>query len=137
MAAADAFFAMTEPRPHRAAFTAEEAAEKLGHQAGAGRHDPEFVAAVLAAADQPARRMPRPSGLTDREAEVIGLVARGLQTKQVARGLDISVKTVDSHIQNAYRKIGVSTRAAATLFAMENGLVPSGELPIPSSSGAS
>ena len=58
------------------------------------------------------------------------MLARGLQTKQVARALGISVKTADSHIQNAYRKIGVSTRAAATLFAMEHGLVASGELPI-------
>jgi DNA-binding CsgD family transcriptional regulator len=58
------------------------------------------------------------------------MLARGLQTKQVARGLGISVKTADSHIQHAYRKIGVSTRAAATLFAMEHGLVASGEFPI-------
>ena len=40
------------------------------------------------------------------------------------------VNTVDHHIQNAYRTIGVSTRAAATLFAMEHGLVAWGELPI-------
>jgi DNA-binding CsgD family transcriptional regulator len=58
------------------------------------------------------------------------MVARGLQTKQVARALGISVKTADSHIQHAYRKVGVSTRAAAALFAMENGLIASGELPI-------
>jgi DNA-binding NarL/FixJ family response regulator len=74
--------------------------------------------------------MERPAGLTEREAEVIGLLARGLQTKQVARALDISPKTADRHIQNAYRKVGVSTRAAATLFAAEHGLVPWGELPI-------
>ena len=40
------------------------------------------------------------------------------------------MKTADRHIQNAYRKMGVSTRAAATLFAMEHGLVAWGELPI-------
>jgi len=57
-------------------------------------------------------------------------LARGLQTKQMATALGISAKTADTHIQNSYRKIGVSTRAAATLFAMETGLVPSGELPI-------
>jgi DNA-binding NarL/FixJ family response regulator len=61
---------------------------------------------------------------------VIGLLARGLQTKQVARALGISVKTADRHIQNAYAKIGVSTRAAAALFAMEHGLAAWGELPI-------
>ncbi|HVD56078.1 MAG TPA: LuxR C-terminal-related transcriptional regulator, partial [Thermoleophilaceae bacterium] len=52
------------------------------------------------------------------------------QTKQVARALGISVKTADRHIQNAYAKIGVSTRAAAALFAMEHGLATWGELPI-------
>ncbi len=62
--------------------------------------------------------------------EVIGLLARGLQTKQVARALGISIKTADRHIQNAYRKIGVSTRAGAAMFAMEHGLVPWGGLPI-------
>jgi DNA-binding CsgD family transcriptional regulator len=58
------------------------------------------------------------AGLTAREAEVIGLLGRGLQTKQIARALGISDKTADRHIQNAYAKMGVSTRAAATLFAM-------------------
>jgi DNA-binding NarL/FixJ family response regulator len=72
----------------------------------------------------------RPAGLTEREAQVLGLIARGLQTKQVARALGISVKTADRHVQNAYAKIGVSTRAAATVFAMQHGLTAWGELPI-------
>ena len=76
------------------------------------------------------RRIERPAGLTEREAEVVGLIARGLQTKQIARILGISAKTADHHVQNAYGKIGVSTRAAATLFAMEHGLVVPGELPM-------
>jgi DNA-binding CsgD family transcriptional regulator len=71
-----------------------------------------------------------PAGLTEREAEVLALLARGLQTKQVARRLGISVKTADHHVQNAYAKIGVSTRAAAALFAMQHGLTAWGELPI-------
>jgi DNA-binding NarL/FixJ family response regulator len=65
----------------------------------------------------------RPAGLTEREVEVVGLLARGMQTKQVARSLGISAKTADRHIQNAYRKMGVSSRAAATLFATEHGLI--------------
>ena len=56
----------------------------------------------------------------------MGLLVRGLQTKQVAHALGIAVKTADTHVQHAYRKIGVSTRAAATLFAMQHGLVASG-----------
>jgi HD-GYP domain-containing protein (c-di-GMP phosphodiesterase class II) len=130
LAAADAYHAMTEPRPHRAAFAPEQAADSLGREAGAGRLDPDAVAAVLEVAGQPVPRIERPAGLTEREAEVVGLLARGLQTKQVARRLGISVKTADHHIQNAYAKMGVSTRAAAALFAMQHGLTAWGELPI-------
>jgi HD-GYP domain-containing protein (c-di-GMP phosphodiesterase class II) len=130
LAAADAYHAMTEPRPHRIALPAAQAAKTLSDEARGGRLDPDAVAAVLHAAGQPVGRVQRPAGLTDREAQVIGLVARGLQTKQVARALGISAKTADTHLQSAYRKIGVSTRAAATLFAMRHGLVSSGELPI-------
>ena len=88
------------------------------------------MAAVIESAGQPAQRIERPAGLTEREVEVVALLARGLQTKQVARALGISIKTADRHVQNAYRKIGVSTRAAATLYAMEHGLVSWGEFPI-------
>jgi HD-GYP domain-containing protein (c-di-GMP phosphodiesterase class II) len=130
LATADAYHAMTQPRPHRAALAPGQAAETLGREAGAGRLDPDAVAAVLEVAGQRAPRIERPAGLTEREAEVIALLARGLQTKQVARRLGISVKTADHHIQNAYAKIGVSTRAAATLFAMQHGLTGWGELPI-------
>jgi HD-GYP domain-containing protein (c-di-GMP phosphodiesterase class II) len=130
LAAADAYHAMTEPRPHRPPLAADEAADTLAAEAGAGRLDGDAVAAVLHAAGQPAPRIERPAGLTEREAEVVGLLARGLQTKQVARALGISVKTADRHVQNAYAKIGVSTRAAAALFAMEHGLATWGELPI-------
>jgi len=119
----DGFVAMTEPRAHRARLEPEEAAKNLVAEADEERHDPEMVAAVLEAVGLLPPPIRRPAGLTDREAEVIGLVARGLQTKQVARTLDVSAKTVDNQLQSAYRKIGVSTRAAATLFAMEHGLV--------------
>jgi HD-GYP domain-containing protein (c-di-GMP phosphodiesterase class II) len=130
LAAADAYHAMTEPRPHRGPLPPERAAQTLAEEASAGRLDPDAVTAVIAAAGHAPPRLERPVGLTAREAEVIALLARGLQTKQVARALGISVKTADHHIQNAYRKIGVSTRAAATLFAMEHGLVAWGELPM-------
>ncbi len=124
IAAADSFRAMTESRPHRGGVAPEEAARRLVEDSRAGRLDADIVSAVCAAAGQPGPRVERPAGLTEREAEVIGLLGRGLQTKQVARRLDISVKTADRHIQNAYRKMGVSTRAGATLFAVEYGLIP-------------
>jgi HD-GYP domain-containing protein (c-di-GMP phosphodiesterase class II) len=130
LAAADAYHAMIEPRPHRERLAPERAAEILGEEARAGRLDADAVTAVVESAGQRAPRLERRAGLTEREAEVVALLARGLQTKQVARALGISVKTADRHIQNAYRKIGVSSRAAATLFAMEHGLVAWGEFPI-------
>jgi len=130
LAAADAFHAMTEPRPHRAPHPPERAAELVAEEVRVGRLDRDAVAAVLEVAGERSRRLKCPSGLTEREVEVVGWLARGLQTKQVARQLGISPKTADRHIQNAYRKIGVSSRAAATVFAMENGLVAWGELPI-------
>lgn len=123
VATVDAFSAMTEPRAHRPRFGPEEAAQILTGEADQGFHDPEMVAAILEVVGLPLPPIRRPAGLTEREAEVLGLIARGLQTKQVARSLDISAKTADHHLQSAYRKIGVSTRAAATLFAMEHGLV--------------
>jgi HD-GYP domain-containing protein (c-di-GMP phosphodiesterase class II) len=133
LAAADAYHAMTEPRPHRTPHSPESAARLLAEEVSAGRLDPQAVTAVLDVAGQQAPRLERPAGLTEREVEVVALLARGLQTKQVARELGISVKTADRHIQNSYRKIGVSSRAAATVFAMEHGLVAWGELPIPAS----
>jgi HD-GYP domain-containing protein (c-di-GMP phosphodiesterase class II) len=130
LAAADAYHAMTEPRPHRGPMPPSAAAEALGREADTGRLDADAVSAVLVAAGQRVPRFARPAGLTEREAEVVGLLARGLQTKQIARALGISAKTADRHVQNAYGKIGVSTRAAAALFAMQHGLTDWGELPI-------
>jgi DNA-binding CsgD family transcriptional regulator len=130
LAAADAYHAMTEPRPHREPLSRERAAKILAEEASSGRLDANAVAAVVEAAGQRAPRIERPAGLTERETEVVAMLARGLQTKQVARALGISAKTADHHVQNAYGKIGVSTRAAATLFAMEHGLLAWGELPI-------
>ena len=69
------------------------------------------------------KRAVRPGGLTGREAEVLRLAARGLTTKAIADELFISPKTAGHHIQHVYSKIGVSTRAAAALWAMQNAIV--------------
>jgi HD-GYP domain-containing protein (c-di-GMP phosphodiesterase class II) len=137
LAAADVYHAMTEARPHRGPFTSVQAAAALADEARSGRLDPDAVGAVLDAAGQQVPRLERPAGLTEREAEVIALLAHGLQTKQIARQLGISPKTADRHIQNAYGKIGVSTRAAAALFAMQHGLGTWGELPMAERTGPS
>jgi HD-GYP domain-containing protein (c-di-GMP phosphodiesterase class II) len=123
LAAVDAYRAKTEPRSYREAFDSRTAADRLVEKAKDGRLDPDMVASVIEAAGLEAPHIERPAGLTEREAEVVALLARGMQTKQIARSLDISAKTADRHIQNAYRKMGVSSRAAATLFAVEHGLI--------------
>jgi HD-GYP domain-containing protein (c-di-GMP phosphodiesterase class II) len=124
LAVADAYCAMTQPRPHRPAMAPQQAAATLASEASEGRLDPDAVKAVVEAAGQRAPKMTRPAGLSERETEVVRLLARGLRTKQVAARLGISTKTADRHVQNAYAKIGVSTRAGATLFAMQHGLLP-------------
>jgi DNA-binding CsgD family transcriptional regulator len=63
-----------------------------------------------------------PAGLTKREVEVLGLLADGYLTKQVARALGISRYTVTDHIRHIYAKTGVSTRAGAAGFAIRHGL---------------
>ncbi|HET7387428.1 MAG TPA: HD domain-containing phosphohydrolase [Nocardioidaceae bacterium] len=125
LAAADTFRTRTEQRPHRAAASADDAAAHVVAEAEAGRLDRRAVDAVLAAAGRHARRTssPLPAGLTPREAEVLALIARGATNRQVASRLGISPKTVGNHVERLYAKAGVSTRAAATLFAMEHLLV--------------
>ena len=130
IAAADTMHALTEPRAYRDPLGPEDAAQVIVKKANTGLLDPTMVRAVVEASGEPPPEVEHPAGLTDREIEVVGLLARGLQTKQIARHFDVSPKTVDTHIQAAYRKIGVSTRAAATLYAMEHGLIASRDFPV-------
>jgi HD-GYP domain-containing protein (c-di-GMP phosphodiesterase class II) len=126
LAAADAYSAMTQDRPHRPAYSTGHAARMLREEIAAGRLGAAEVDAVLAAAGHRTERVraPRPSGLTEREVEVLQLLTKGLSNREVARALGISPKTVGRHIENLYAKAGVSSRAAAAVFAMENDLVP-------------
>ena len=125
LAAADAYQAMSEPRPYRSPRPPEEAASELRADVKASRLDGDAVEAVLAAAGHrvPVRRS-GPAGLTQREVEVLRLLARGLSNRQIAERLVISPKTVANHVEHVYTKIGASTRAAASLFAMQHGLLP-------------
>ena len=124
VAAADCYQAMTSDRPYRGALAPTAAAAELRAMSAAGRLDGEAVERVLAAAGhRRSARPPLPAGLTAREAEVLRLLALGLTTRQVAERLVISVKTADHHVQHIYTKIGVSTRGAAALFAIEQGIL--------------
>jgi HD-GYP domain-containing protein (c-di-GMP phosphodiesterase class II) len=128
LAAADTYRAMLEPRPHRDAHTASAGADELRAEAQAGRLDGEAVDAVLrAAGHETTVRSARPAGLTAREVEILRLLARGLLNKEIARRLHITPKTVGNHVEHIYAKIGVSSRAAAGLFATEHGLLAAGE----------
>ncbi|HLF28301.1 MAG TPA: HD domain-containing phosphohydrolase [Anaerolineae bacterium] len=125
LAAANLYRALIEPRAHRGALAPEAAAAELRREVQAGRLDGEAVSAVLEAAGHPVNRArsKQVAGLTDREIEVLRLVARSCTNKQIAQQLTLSEHTVDHHIRHIYTKIGVSTRAAATLFALQNHLV--------------
>jgi len=70
----------------------------------------------------------RPYKLTAREMEIVSAIADGQSNRQIAERLVLAAKTVDSHAQHIYAKIGVSTRAGATLFAMENDLLSTSSL---------
>jgi HD-GYP domain-containing protein (c-di-GMP phosphodiesterase class II)/DNA-binding CsgD family transcriptional regulator len=125
LAAADVYQALTEDRPYRPARDPDAAAAELRREVQAGRLDGDAVTGVLAAAGHPIRPARRElvAGLSERQVEVLRLIARGYSMKQIAGRLSISEKTVDNHIQHIYNKIGVSTRAGATLFAMEQDLL--------------
>jgi DNA-binding CsgD family transcriptional regulator len=77
---------------------------------------------VVSGVDPGPARGALPNGLTEREAEVLRLVAAGHTNKAVAASLYLSDKTVARHLSNIFTKIGVSTRAAATAFAFRHGL---------------
>jgi HD-GYP domain-containing protein (c-di-GMP phosphodiesterase class II) len=125
LAAADAFHAMTEERSYRPPLPAATAAAQLTEAVRAQRFDAEVVAALLDVAGQHrhSTRHAWPADLTDREVDVLRLVARGLSNKQVAGELVVSEHTVRHHTLHIYSKVGVSTRGAAALFAMEHGLL--------------
>jgi len=130
LGAADAYQAMREPRAHRAERTADDAAAQLRAEVDAGRLDAEAADAVLAAAGHRVRRRREgPAGLTPREVEVLRLLAQGLSNKEIAERLVISPKTAGNHIEHIYAKIDASSRATASLFAMQNGLLPEEEFP--------
>jgi HD-GYP domain-containing protein (c-di-GMP phosphodiesterase class II)/DNA-binding CsgD family transcriptional regulator len=125
LAAADAFIALTAPRPHRDALGAEEAAQVLEEEAAMGWWDGEAVGWVVATAGGGGAvpRVVNPGGLTDREVEVLTLIAAGHTNKEAATRLSLSAKTVGRHVENIYAKIGVSTRAGAAVYAMEHRLL--------------
>ena len=82
--------------------------------------DPRAARTMLAARRGPGGE----TGLTDREREVLALIAEGLPNKLIARRLEITEKTVKSHLTRIFREIGVTDRTQAALWAERHGLGP-------------
>jgi putative nucleotidyltransferase with HDIG domain len=124
LAVADMYHAMTEPRSYRDPLDPSQASGVIRDEVAAGRLDAAMATAVLTVAGHrvPVRR-PQPDGLTPREVEVLALLARGHTTSQIATRLVLAPKTVGNHIEHLYAKLGITSRAAATLYAMQHGLV--------------
>ena len=93
-------------------------------RSAAGRLDAVAVGAVVEAAGLPRRRTEWPNDLTDREVDVLRVLARGLSNREIADTLVLSPRTVQHHLASVYDKINLRTRAGAAVFAIENGLVP-------------
>jgi HD-GYP domain-containing protein (c-di-GMP phosphodiesterase class II) len=124
LGAADAYQAMREPRPHREALSANDAAIQLRAEVKSGRLDAQAVEAVLGSVGHrvPARP-PGPAGLSAREVEVLRLLARGMSNREIGEALTISPKTARNHVEHIYTKIDASSRATASLYAMQHGLL--------------
>jgi len=119
LAAADVCRALCEPRPHRAPLDLAAAARVMSGLP----LDRDAVRAVLDAAGAPRPALPAlPAGLTERELEILRLLAAGSTKRQIAADLVISQSTVHTHTVHIYAKCDVSTRAGLAMFAMRHGL---------------
>jgi DNA-binding NarL/FixJ family response regulator len=90
---------------------------------------PSITRRLIAEFTRPGRAGP-PAGyeeLTDREAEVLGLVARGLSNAEIAARLFVSIQTVKTHVARMLQKLGLRDRVQAVVLAYEHGLVRPGE----------
>jgi HD-GYP domain-containing protein (c-di-GMP phosphodiesterase class II) len=129
LAATEIYVGMTTERADRPAHSPADAAAEVRRLEAEGVIESRACRAVLVAAghgeSEPLsrKRLASPGGLSEREVDVLRLAARGLTARQIADRLFISPKTTDHHIQHIYNKIGVSTRAAAALWAIQNGVV--------------
>lgn len=124
LAAADVYVALLSARPHRPAFGVAEAVRLLRSEAEAGALERTAVEAVLAAAGQRRRVRPDwPGGLTDREVEVVRLVAIGRSNPEIGQLLGMSPRTAQKHVMHVYQKLGLESRAGLALWAMEHQLL--------------
>jgi HD-GYP domain-containing protein (c-di-GMP phosphodiesterase class II) len=124
LAAADVCVALSEERAHRAAKSRGETARILADCVAGGLLDPDAVRGVARCTGlkSPSLKRVLPDGLSEREAEVLCLVARGLSNKAIAGRLGVSPRTVQTHVMHIFDKTGMRGRAAAALYAVDRGL---------------
>src|SRR5215211_4510381 len=115
--------ALHRSRMATARLQVDEAAWTAAWTEGRAMSLEQAVEYALEPAREPAAPEPYPSGISAREAEVLRLVATGLTNAEVAEKLFLSSRTVDWHLSSIYRKLGLHSRAEATRFAAENGLL--------------
>jgi HD-GYP domain-containing protein (c-di-GMP phosphodiesterase class II) len=131
IAVADRFDELTHGLPGHPPLEPRTALERLYVDAGKAYAEDciraledELLPRVASVAGKRASRQREwPAGLTGREVEILRLLAGGLSRRDMARKLFLSEHTVRHHLEHIYNKIGVSTRVAATLFAVENDLL--------------
>lgn len=119
-----AWVALRSARPWRPAYSESEAATLLKQDAERGLFDGEICDAVIAAArGERTFTQPKSTLLTPRECDILLQISQGSSNKEVARNLAISPSTVRTHMESIFRKLGCSTRAAATLKGLTLGLI--------------
>ncbi len=128
LAAADVAAALGEDRPHRPAFDDAGVQKSLRSMVTDGLLDAKAVQAVLEARGVRAAPLKQtwPRGLTDREVEVVRLVAIGRTNKEIGSVLGMSWRTAQKHVTHVYEKVGRETRTGLALFAIEHGLLDLG-----------
>ena len=122
IAVADRFDELTHEAPGRSALELTDALTSLESDPGFDRR---IVGALRQALGERSSAPGEhwPAGLTRREVEVLRLAARGMTRAQIGTTLQITENTVRHHLEHIYDKTGTSTRVAATLFAIESGLL--------------
>lgn len=126
LAAAAQWETLRTARPDRAALTLEETRAAMRDAAATGRFDAAVVDALCGAGVRTSASASTSTShvtLSTRETEVLARIALGESNKEAARELGISPSTVRTHLESAFRKLGCTTRAAATLKAMTMGLL--------------
>jgi HD-GYP domain-containing protein (c-di-GMP phosphodiesterase class II) len=125
LAAADMLDLLATGRPGHTGLDPDTTKAVLRSAAKEGALDPAAVEAVLGAqsGSPPHGHHRLPAGLTERESEVLALLARGQTNQQIATHLHLSAKTVGRHVENLYAKTQTHSRAAAAVYALENGIL--------------